>query len=467
MDPEPVDGRAGKLASKVARRIEGEIIGLGWPIGDLLGSELDLRERHGVSRSVLREAVRLVEHHRVGRMRRGPNGGLVVCAPDAGPATRAVVIYLEYIGTTIDHLINARLLLEPVAASLAAGRVSEEGIARLRQTLRNEADSGDEPRPPSQGAHVVIGELSGNPALALFIDVLARLTRRYARESEVDRVKDDSNRGHVALVEAIIAGDAGLAASQVTRHLDAVAQRLPSLHEGRAAPTGFVEEPAAKLAEVVAARIHEAIAAAGWRIGEVVGSEAALLAHYGVSRAVLREAIRLLEYHAVASMRRGPGGGLLITTPEPAASIETMALYLDYRGVTGEDLRVVREAIELGTVRRVTARRAEPEVADRLERAIARTGEPTAPGRTGADRFHIALADLAGNPVLPLFLRITTELWTRHGVNAAEPVQPGPEAAAEVEQIHRLILRAVLDGDEPVARHRMRRHLEALAAWYR
>ena len=54
-----------------------------------------------MSRSVLREAVRLVEHHQVARMRRGPNGGLLICEPDAGPATRAVVIYLEYLGTTL------------------------------------------------------------------------------------------------------------------------------------------------------------------------------------------------------------------------------------------------------------------------------------------------------------------------------------------------------------------------------
>ena len=71
-------------------------------------------------------------------MRRGPNGGLLVCEPDAAPATHAIIIYLEYLGTTIGDLLDARLLLEPLAASLAAEQIDEAGIDRLRAVLRAE-----------------------------------------------------------------------------------------------------------------------------------------------------------------------------------------------------------------------------------------------------------------------------------------------------------------------------------------
>src|SRR3954467_9133069 len=108
----PDDPAVGKLAAQVARRIEAEVVQRGWPVGGSLGSEPELRERHGVSRSVLREAVRLVEHHQVARMRRGPNGGLFVMAPDAGPAAHAVVIYLEHVGTSVVDLIEDRPLVE-------------------------------------------------------------------------------------------------------------------------------------------------------------------------------------------------------------------------------------------------------------------------------------------------------------------------------------------------------------------
>jgi DNA-binding FadR family transcriptional regulator len=82
---------------------------------------------------------------------------------------------------------------------------------------------------------------------------------------------------------------------------------------------------------VLAAAMHEDIAADGWRTGSVFGTEAELLARYGISRSVLREAVRLPEYHTVARMRRGPGGGLIVTEPQQEAIVDTIALYLEYR----------------------------------------------------------------------------------------------------------------------------------------
>ena len=156
------------------------------PSAQSLGSEQALQQRFRVSRSVLREAVRLVEHHQVARMRRGPNGGLLICEPDAGPATRAVVIYLEYLGTTLGDLLNARLVLEPLAASLAAERIDEAGIDRLRAVLRAEEHWKPGLPAPRDEFHIALAEQSKNPVLQLFIDILMRLTTRYALQSRAD-----------------------------------------------------------------------------------------------------------------------------------------------------------------------------------------------------------------------------------------------------------------------------------------
>jgi DNA-binding FadR family transcriptional regulator len=470
----------GKLAAQVAHRIEADVMRRGWPVGASLGSELDLRERFGVSRSVLREAVRLVEHHQVARMRRGPNGGLLVCAPDAGPATRSIVIYLEYVGTSVTDLLHARLLLEPIAAGLAADRITEEGIDTLRATLDDELVHGGEPRGGSQDPlHPLLGRLSGNPVLHLFIDVLTRLTARYAHTSrrtakaEVLNSKEESRQAHRAIVDAVIAGDGARAETTLTAHLEWVAAWIEKhrVHRTRIAGTviepEMAEGPRAKLAEVVASRIHDDIAARGWQVGSVLGSEADLLARYGISRAVLREAVRLLEYHSVARMRRGPGGGLIIAAPEPQASIDTMALFLEYQAVTADDLRIVRDAIELGTVAQVTTRHAEGdhEVTERLAAAVRWTSEGPADEPRKADLFHSELAQLAGNPVLSLFLGIITELFRRHAAGQDRPL-PGDKAAEEVQHVHQRILDAILQGDAGVARHRMRRHLDALIPWW-
>jgi DNA-binding FadR family transcriptional regulator len=259
----------------------------------------------------------------------------------------------------------------------------------------------------------------------------------------------------------------------LSAHLESVAEWIEKHRVRRGARiTGqviepeMVEGPRAKLAEVVAARIHDDIAADGWRVDSVLGSEAELLTRYGISRSVLREAVRLLEYHSIAQMRRGPGGGLIVAEPEPQASVDTMALFLEYQGVTADDLQTVRNMIELGTVARVTARSAggDAEVAERLDVAVRWTTEGPADDPRKADLFHSELALLAGNPVLSLFLAILTELFRRHATGH-EPL-PGDRAAEEVQHVHQRILDAIVQGDAGVARHRMRRHLDSLLPWW-
>ncbi|ROO87887.1 GntR family transcriptional regulator [Actinocorallia herbida] len=449
------------LAARLARLIENEVIALGWPVGRNLGAEPHLQDRFGVSRSVLREAVRLVEHHQVAAMRRGPGGGLFVTAPETSAPTRAALIYLGHVGTTIEQVVHTRLLLEPHAAALAAARLTEDGVTRLRAAAHddNTAERWSDP------IHTLLGELSGNPALRLFIDILIRLNSRYTVPSGpvAEAAIETARLDHGQIVDAVIAGDSSLAEIHLTAHLAKVEEWL-----GRTEavwPMEIEPPPEGKRAEVLADQMGREISDGALPAGTVLGSEAGLLERYGASRAVFREAVRLLEYHSVARTRRGPGGGLVVAEPDPGATVETMALYLDYQGVTGEDLRVVRDAIELGALRLVMARRTDPEVAGRLRAAIARTSEPAADGRSPADLFHTELTELAGNPVLTLFQRILTELWIRHSAGQI-PALPAQETAAQVAHIHERVLSALLDGDEILARHRMRRHLEALTTWW-
>lgn len=486
MSVDPEAARTGKRAAQIARCIEAEIVRRGWPIGASLGSEAALQQRYGASRSVLREAVRLVEHHQVARMRRGPNGGLIVCAPDAGPATRAVVIYLEYRGTTLDDLLDARLVLEPLAAALAAEQIDEAGIERLRAVL-----SAEQQRPGLPAArdefHVALAQQSKNPVLQLFIEVSMRLTRRFALSSRtdsatealeaLDRLHDD----HSGIAAAVTAGDSARAKALSERHVQAVTawlqQHRRGDRSGRARPRQVrrldPEAPRGKLAEVLAAAIADDIAASGWQVDAVFGTEAALLERYRVSRAVLREAVRLLEYHTIAHMRRGPGGGLVVTRPQAQASIDTIALYLQYRKPSREDLGRVGDAIEIANVAKVVQLRNEPEVAAMLDTLNPSmdfaAGEAAGEMRKAAAeefRFHIGLAQLAGNALLDLFLRIIGELVRRHWSSTGGQ----PPAAADVvavEHAHLRILQAIRAGDDSLARYRIRRHLDAATTWWR
>src|SRR5271170_8391728 len=122
-----------KRAAKVADRIVGDVMAMGWPVGELLGSEAELLERYQVSRAVFREAVRLVEHKQVARTRRGPGGGLVITEPTVGAVIDAVVLYLHRVDARLDEIFEARIILEELACQLAAERTNENDLAELRR----------------------------------------------------------------------------------------------------------------------------------------------------------------------------------------------------------------------------------------------------------------------------------------------------------------------------------------------
>lgn len=235
-----------KLAEQVARRIQEEVKARGWPVGDVLGSEPELIARYGVSRSTFREAVRLVENRNVAYMRKGPGGGLVVVAPDGSAIADAVSLYLEYRNLDPSALFETRRALELTSVELATSRLTEAGAQQLRaivdkegETLSSVADLTRQDVHPFD-LHVAIAELSGDPALHLFVEVVCRLApQRLHPPSSYRGAAEQLHEAHKKITESIVGGDAALARRRMLHHLEAV-ERFASA-DGTARPA----EPAA------------------------------------------------------------------------------------------------------------------------------------------------------------------------------------------------------------------------------
>jgi DNA-binding FadR family transcriptional regulator len=326
----------GKRSAHVAARIVDDVTAMGWPVGAVVGSEAELLARYDVSRAVFREAVRLVEHQQVARMRRGPGGGLLVAEPTADAVAEAFVVYLRRVRARLDEVLAARLVLEDISCAFAVARARAHDASSLHDT---ETDG--------VAFHRTVAGLSRNPAVELFVDVVGGAARLYSRDGHRAATARTA-RAHALIAEAIVGGDAHLAQSRMRRHLRTEADDLRCRRATRhLLPDDVVltEVDDDKRAQAVARDIVQWIDAKHLRPGELLGSERALMERAGVSRGVLREAVRLLEHHHVVRMRRGPGGGLFVVEPSAAAIVDSAAIYLAWRGARRADLAELRDGI--------------------------------------------------------------------------------------------------------------------------
>ncbi len=219
-----------------------------------------------------------------------------------------------------------------------------------------------------------------------------------------------------------------------------------------------------KMAEELAQKLESEIMLRGWPVGDSLGSESDLIKRYGVSRAVFRESVRIVEHHGAARMRRGPGGGLIVTEPDFHAVAQAVTLCLDYADVGAEDLLAARSALELSCAKLASERIDEAGIA-RLRAVLEREESLGLAGAAAGHphELHIALAEITGNPAMTLLVTILTRLTFERTGNL--PFEENEMLA--VHKAHSAIVEAVISGDAALAQHRVARHLAASTAYYR
>ncbi|MGN6404585.1 FadR/GntR family transcriptional regulator [Sinomonas sp.] len=210
-------------AEAVLAELRSEIESGRLPVGTKLPAEAALAARYGVSRSVVREALRscaalgLTETH-TGK------GTFVVSGRIAGD-----LVLGRY---SARDLTEARPHIEVPAAGLAAVRRSEEDLATLKGIV---ADMALEDDPASWVAldatfHGLIARASGNK---VFERVVADLRDALANQSETLNLVADRQRAsdveHRKILTAIEAGSAELASAAMAEHLAAVTEAVESL----------------------------------------------------------------------------------------------------------------------------------------------------------------------------------------------------------------------------------------------
>ena len=114
-------GVSNKRAEDVARAILQDVVADDLPAGTLLGSQTELIERYGASRAVFREALRLLEHHQIATMRRGPEAACSSSAPSVRGVSDVVAVYLARRDISMADLSELRIRVELALVDLAIG----------------------------------------------------------------------------------------------------------------------------------------------------------------------------------------------------------------------------------------------------------------------------------------------------------------------------------------------------------
>jgi DNA-binding transcriptional regulator YhcF (GntR family) len=127
---------------------------------------------------------------------------------------------------------------------------------------------------------------------------------------------------------------------------DALSQQLAALAVSRPIDAALESGGASRtLSDQLARRLLHEIRSLNWPVGKRLGDEPDMLARYGVSRATFRQAVRMLEQYFAVQTRRGPGGGLFVTSPDPGRVNDLTIAALMSAGVTTRHIEEVRGQI--------------------------------------------------------------------------------------------------------------------------
>lgn len=226
--------RQPRLAEIVAAELRNEILQGALTEGDELPRQEVLMEEFNVSSPAVREAMRILETEGLVTVRRGNLGGAVVHLPTAERVAYMAGMVLQSKGTTLRDVAVALREIEPVCASLCAGREDREVavVPALQAIVDEQAPLINRDLPgyaaASRRFHTTLVNACGNQTMILMIGALETIWSKhdadwYTRTQAAPALAAwrAAHREHVRIVQAITRGD-GAAAARISRqHLDA------------------------------------------------------------------------------------------------------------------------------------------------------------------------------------------------------------------------------------------------------
>lgn len=235
------------LSTKVAEHLQAFVLDGGYQPGDKLPSERELALKFDVSRTAIREGIKLLTQ--TGLLESSIGRGLFVGRMSTEPVLASLTVLLRMGGGTVRDVVQVRNALESLAASLAASHATPDDldelaaildeIERLYQARKSYASAG-------LAFHLALARASHNPLIVALMEPTFALMNRVER----DAVNESPGtlgglENHRRIYRAIANRDPAEAAAAIEDHsrylLELRRQRLPDWEEIMVGSTSVAE----------------------------------------------------------------------------------------------------------------------------------------------------------------------------------------------------------------------------------
>jgi DNA-binding FadR family transcriptional regulator len=214
-----------------------------------------------------------------------------------------------------------------------------------------------------------------------------------------------------------------------------------------------------KASMVVAQRIIGDVVRGGLKPGDLLPPEKVMLDTYSTGRGTLREALRLLEFQGVITLKSGPKGGPVLCDPDASHLSSTLILLMQLKHVPFNAIAEFRRNVE-PMISRMAAACISTQSLDVLAGTISQMSEELDDEQSFLDaneRFHDVIAWSSGNAMFGYIIDSVLGIMDGTAVGIDYPLH----RRKAILNAHQEILRALTERNPQLAEARMREHIEA------
>ncbi|MGI6224859.1 MAG: FadR/GntR family transcriptional regulator [Peptococcales bacterium] len=216
------------LSDKIVEQIKEMIISGRLKPGDKLPSENELCEMFNVSRTSIREAVKILSGLGFLKIKRGL--GIFVEEIDAGYIIEQLSPILVQQEDDLLDIVRVRKILETHAAAWAAENATSEDIAEMERAVSYSSDLLEKGIVDTENLseanldfHMILAKSTRSKVLYRIMESLLDILNAARRVTiELPGRKKDSVEGHKKILEAIKCKDPGAAREAMLVHLDTI-----------------------------------------------------------------------------------------------------------------------------------------------------------------------------------------------------------------------------------------------------